>query len=223
MEHKQAERVFVCGRSGSGKSTIVKAMIAELKAVKLIVFDVQDEYSKGKPGWVRVTNMKDLIRTMKAKWKKGFKIAYVPTGDLMAVMDKIAKLVWALQEAYEAGADMRQFTLVVEEADTGMPNRTMPAGMDGIQNLSNRGRHRGINLIGVSQRPALVHTTFRGNCSSQFVFALANDIDRKQICQTVGPEFKKELSQMPNFKFWKLKDGRIQRGHTTSSGRYKLS
>ncbi|MGH0002633.1 helicase HerA domain-containing protein [Pseudovibrio ascidiaceicola] len=223
MEHKQAERVFVCGRSGSGKSTIVKAMIAELKAVKLIVFDVQDEYSKGRPGWVRVTNMKDLIRTMKAKWKKGFKIAYVPTGELMATMDRIAKLVWDLQVGYEKGVDMRQLTLVVEEANTGIPNRTMPADMFGVERLSTRGRHRGINVIAVSQRPALVHTTFRGNCGSQFVFALANDIDRKNILQTVGPQHGVELREMPNFKFWKLKDGQIQRGHTTSSGRYKLS
>jgi len=223
MAHKQAERVFVCGRSGSGKSTIVKAMIAELKAVKLIVFDVQDEYSKGRRGWDRVTNMKDLIRTMKAKWKKGFKIAYVPTGELMATMDRIAKLVWDLQVGYEKGVDMRQLTLVVEEANTGIPNRTMPADMFGVERLSTRGRHRGINVIAVSQRPALVHTTYRGNCGSQFVFALANDIDRKNILQTVGPQHGVELREMPNFKFWKLKDGQIQRGHTTSSGRYKLA
>ncbi len=223
MEHKQAERVFVCGRSGSGKSTIVKAMVRELKAPRLIVFDVMDEYSKDKPGWVRVTNMKDLVHTLKARWKKGFKVAYVPTGDLMAVMDKIAKMVWELQEGYEKGTDMRQFTLVAEEADTGIPNRTMPADMYGVQRLSTRGRHRGINVIAVSQRPALVHTTFRGNCGSQFVFALANENDRKQIVQTVGAQHADELRQMPNFRFWRLKDGQIQRGHTTKSGRYKLA
>lgn len=218
---KDAELILVCGRRGSGKSTTTKQL---LKAAppKLVVFDPQREY--GGKGWIALRTFPELLKAIHSKWKRGFRISFEPkAGQEVKELDKLAKLLWKVQEPYDEGLDDRQLMLVVEEANLGMPNHQLPDGITGMSRIINQGRHMGINVIAVTQRPALVNKTFRANCARSYIFALAERDDQAQILRSIGNEYQKTLRTMGNYQFLVVENGTVRQGKTTARGTLSLS
>lgn len=219
---KDAELWAVFGRRGSGKSTIVQGIARDPNRKKVVAFDPMREYT-GR-GWVHVSSLSQLVLAMKSRWRKGFRISYVPTaGDEAGDLHKLSSLLWTAQTPYERGSDPRKLTLIVEEANLGMPNHALPAGMNGMARLINQGRHRGLEAVAVSQRPALVSKTYRANCTKTFVFPLADETDRAEIGKVVGRSRMDELRQMQKFHFWQLEDGQVSAGRTKKTGGFTLT
>lgn len=203
---KNAELSLVVGRRGSGKSTKVKSMIAHKSRV--IVFDPQDEYSEagfthGKTG--------DLLRAYLAeRWDGEFRAAYVPPANRETMaLDVLAKFILQIQEPYRADQDDRQITLVIEEMNLGYPVQALPAHLDGMARICNQGRHYGVNVIGVTQRPALVSTTFRGNISEAFIFPLSWGEDKGAMLQMLGREHADQLNQLLDYHCLHWRNGQV--------------
>jgi hypothetical protein len=146
-------------------------------------------------------------------------IVYVPSGDDKAVkrqFDFFCRIVWELVGA----------TVLVEELSrVTMPSWSPPAW----RNLSTAGRHQGLTIIGVSQRPAQIDKDFLGNCTEVRCYRVNYDNDAKVMADTLGlpdewratgpggrPQRVKAMKlvrELPNFEFiHKNPDLSVRRG-----------
>lgn len=153
MSRNTADIAAVFGGSGSGKSAHVKQRIAKEKPARLLVWDPMGEY--GDFG-LRVASLSDCLARVKAAGTKGrFALIYTPRGDTEArrqQFDVFCKLAFAAGRVF----------LVAEELNNVTRPSWAPAGW---QDVSSRGRHRGMTVLGVSQRPASVDKDFFSNAT----------------------------------------------------------
>lgn len=73
----KAEHVYICGNSGTGKSSKIKAEIK--KANRVIAFDPDNEYGT-EAGFIKVTSAKELALKILAHKNTPLKIAFVAEG-----------------------------------------------------------------------------------------------------------------------------------------------
>jgi len=223
---KNARCIAVYGRRGSGKSTLVKRLIAD--APRLVVFDPVDEYG-GVRGIRRAPSLKDVRAMMRVGWASGFKIAYITTSDHPRMLHGLADLIWQAQAPYGAGRDRRKVVLVVEEMNLGFPAFKLPAQWFAMGRAVLQGRHRGIEVIGVTQRPALVSTDFRGNVAETYALALATSHDYRAVFEVYGREAERALRSLAPHNYihfsggsWRLGANpakKILKGKTRVTGR----
>lgn len=151
--HNKADIHAVIGASGTGKSSYIKKKLLK-RFQRLFIWsplEKTDKYAEFCNGTVtsKITEFIALV-------KKGTKaIVYVPTGTDAAVkkqFDLFCRVVWEIENCH---------CLVEELSRVTMASWAPPAW----KNLSTAGRHQGITLIGVSQRPANIDKDFLGNCT----------------------------------------------------------
>lgn len=147
----KAAIIAVLGASGSGKSTFVKRALASSKPKRLLVWDPMREYTHGKEA-TRLADLADVIEAGKAG---SFAVTFRPsTQDSMRArqFDVFCGLALA------AG----NLTLVVEELRfVTTPSRAPLRWAE----VTMTGRHRGLKVIGTSQRPASIDKDFLGNAT----------------------------------------------------------
>ena len=225
MSGKNRKITCIFGRQGSGKSTITKAMLKDQSRKRVIVFDTQREY-EGR-GWKRVHSLADLIRAIKPIWKRGFKISYVPpAADLPKELSDLCNLIEMLQAPYEQGKDKQELTLVIEETNQSFPVTALPAGVNGMKRAVLQGRHWGVELIAISQRPALVSMDLRSNANFTYAFALASPDDVRGVMSMIMGKSKvleDRLKGLQSYEFWRIENGQYLTGKTLSSDRFKLN
>ena len=204
MKDAQCRAVF--GRRGSGKTTRVKALIRNARRV--VVFDPMDEYAGA--GFFPCRTLAALRDRIIADWPGGSRITYIPSGDHARMLHGLMDLIWAAQ------ATARQkITVVVEEMNLGYPARPLPARLIGMQRAVLQGRHRGIEIIGVSQRPALVSMDFRSNCAETYVFPLGAGPDIQAICEVHGREHAAAIKKLVAHTYLRFSDGKVKQGRNT--------
>lgn len=206
---KDAGRLAVYGRSGSGKTTRVKALLKGRRRV--VVFDPMDEYGR-LPGFKGARSLSAVLELLKKGWRSGFKIAYVPAGDFPAKLHHLAKLLWQAQAPYAAGDDTRKLTFIVEELSLGYPSARLPRGLDKMDQVILQGRHRGLEVIGVTQRPAEISATFRGNANEAYILALGDELDHARVLRSIGKEHEAKLRALQPHEFLHWKDNKIKKG-----------
>ncbi|MHC8493641.1 helicase HerA domain-containing protein [Thalassospira sp. SM2505] len=205
-----AGRVGIWGRSGSGKSTLAKRLVAKRKRV--VAFDPQDEYQHER-GFFRVDTIDQVRAYMARNWRRNFKVAYVPpAGQEMAALDRLSKLLKIAQKPFFDGEDERQITLLAEELNEPFPVTSIPKAYGGFGDLCSRGRHYGIELIGVSQRVAEVNTRFRGNCTETYVFRQKGPRDLTAAANELGDVKPADIQALKPHHYIHEKDGTITYG-----------
>lgn len=208
------QRIGVYGASGSGKSTWVRAEIATRQRV--VIFDALEEYA-GRRGVLTARGPKGLSQNLRRAWPRDrFVIAYVPTaGDEPAELHRLATVLRLAQSNRREGGEFRgrRLTLYVEEMNTAFPIADLPAGLRGMMDLCSRGRHYGIDLIGVSQRPSEIHNRFRGNCTAVVAFRPATVRDVTVLSDLYGAEHREALRTLVPHEFLRLDaGGAVSRG-----------
>lgn len=203
-------KIGVFGRTNSGKSTRVKALLRDRPRV--IVFDVMDEYQEA--GLIRCEGADALRRYIAASWhRRAWRAAYIPpVGDLPAALHALCVFLTGIQAGYKDGGRQDGVTLVVEEMDTSYPLAQLPRHLSGAPNLCNRGRHWGVEMIGVSQSPAQVSMTFRQNVSELYVFPLGAEQHRQAMLQLIGSAHRDELAALQQHEYLRYADGEVTRG-----------
>ena len=91
--------------------------------------------------------------------------------------------------------------------DLSVPNHATPKGMGGFKRLVLQGRHRGVEVIGVTQHPALVPTWFRINCAERYLFALG--VEDHAV---MGTRYRDELARLTPHRFIRFADGAATSG-----------
>lgn len=160
---RAANIVLVCGSAGSGKSAWVKKETRNKPRV--VVWDCEQEYCT-LPHYVTVTGLPELGRLL-ARSAKG-RFAYVPRS--MADFNLFCKMAFAWGEC----------TVIAEEISSVTSPGKAP---DGWGDLVRRGRKRGCEIYGVTQRPAESDKTILGNASRVHVGRLTRSKDRKYMAE----------------------------------------
>lgn len=172
----KADIVAVMGASGTGKSSFIKGKLLR-KYSRLFIWsplEKTDQYAAF-CGGVVTSKITEFISLVKAGTKA---IVYVPTGDSKAVkmqFDLFCRVVWEVENCH---------CLVEELSRVTMASWAPPAW----KNLSTAGRHQGITLIGVSQRPANIDKDFLGNCTEIRCYRLNYDTDAKVLADSLRLE-----------------------------------
>lgn len=208
---KDAKCIALYGRRGSGKTTKARALMRGYSRV--IVFDAVGEFAR-EAGFTSALERRDLWAAVKTRWRKGWKIAYQPggSGDFAGELHRLSDQLWRVMAGYESGAYPHKVLLVVEEANLAFPSERLPADKRGFLRLVLQGRHRGIEIMAITQRPALIHPDFRGNVSETFCFALEDENDKRVIERKIGRDGGQVLRSLPNHSYLQIAGGDYKKG-----------
>jgi hypothetical protein len=199
----------VYGRRGSGKTTRVLLLIRDRPRV--VVFDPTGEFER--EHGVTAFCDGDALRLYLARhWQRGFRVAFTPRANYeREQLHALATFLLACQRPYLDGADARTITLVVEEMNLGYPAQGLPQHLDGMSRVCNQGRHYGIEVIGVTQRPPLVSATFRGGLAETWIFPLARADDRGEVLNMLGRQWGDQLAALQAHHCLHYHNGAVRR------------
>ena len=207
MSSRDGKRMAIYGQSGSGKSHYAKKLIQGID--RIVCFDPEEEYGS-LPGFISVTSLDELLEILKDCHDSSFKVAFVPQAMREeAQLHEISVLIEKMQEPYKAGKSERKVTLLVDEMNLSFPLNTKDEH-SGFARLVSRGRKRGINIIGITQRPAEVATRFRGNIDRLACFSLSLPNDMDVIGKTVGPEAQSAVKELPEYGHIFFENGKME-------------
>lgn len=145
-----ADVIAVIGATGSGKGVFIKQYALKKSDRRLMIWDYMREYGS----FVDVITDK-LAVALQALKAGHFRIAFQPSFD-----DKIRAKQFDL--FCRAAVHVGNLRLVIEElAFVTSPTYAPP----GWKMVTSVGRHRGLRVVGASQRPAQVDKAFWGNCT----------------------------------------------------------
>ena len=205
--------VCIYGGTGSGKSTLAKMIIKRLP--KVVVMDPMNEY-KGQ-GWRSAHSVSDLRRVMAAQWAKGpVRASLNCPGGSEATAGEVAELLWQAQATFPK--DPRELTFVIDEANMFYPNKPgLPAALNRV---TLQGRHRGINLLVITQRPSRISTDLRGQATQVNAFQLPGPHDRRaveEVCEGVGDAVR----ILRKFEFIRIEGAQFSKFKTYKNGTFK--
>ena len=182
-------RSCVIGQSGSGKSFLMGVIAEELCKVHMpfIIIDTEGEYFNIKTQFnaILVSENKQADISINAPYQKLLELAitsHVPIiFDISESADGQSAVYKLLTTLYSLEEHLREPCLVlIEEADKFAP-QLIKKTLNPIEEISVRGRKRGIGIIIATQRPANVSKTVLSQCSYGFIGKLTLDNDMTAI------------------------------------------
>jgi len=182
---EQADIIAIFGGSGSGKSYRFRELTKHDK--RLVVWDSMAEYDELSiiDGDIRL-----LVGLLSRR--KNFRVAFRPDfEDMTEQFRKFCKLVYAVGN----------MTVGVEELNEVTQASFAPPAW---KSLTSRGRHRGLHIRGMSQRPASVDKDFIGNATEIYAGRLPYSPDWKSLQGKFGnSSFELEKYPLQSQKHWK--------------------
>ena len=196
----QAQRLGIFGASGSGKTTKARELTGKLG--RIVYFDPLQELARER-GIKAFRDLESLKSALRKEFARGFRFAFCPGfGDEISQLNDLCYFLVALQNGYMTGQHTAKMTLVVDELDLGFPSgMTQRDPKNGFAYLCRRGRHYGINLVGISQRPAQVDVCFRANCSGMYLFRHTDPIDFDIGVKMLGREYRETFRKLDNYQY----------------------
>lgn len=167
MSANKASIMAVLGASGSGKSTFIKRTISRGHP-RLLIWDPMQEYDG-----TLAASLADLIAGLRVK---KFRLVFRPSTD---PAKRAAQFDIVCRAALAAG----NLTFVAEELRFVTTPSRAPLGWSQV---CLTGRHKGLKVIGASQRPASIDKDFLGNCTAVRTGRLAYPEDVKATCKAMG-------------------------------------
>jgi hypothetical protein len=117
--------------------------------------------------------------------------------DVSDVIDEKAAVAAVCGALYEAGSKLRTpYLLIIEEADKFVAQRDKI--LKEIEEISRRGRKRGVGLLLATQRPALVNKNVLSQCGNQLIGKLTTEADLAAVNLFFAS--RAELEELPKLK-----------------------
>lgn len=168
-KNNEGIRIGMFGNSGSGKTHFAQHLTKDV--ARLIVFDPKHTYHKRKDlNYFVTSSIGELLEVLRDNWDTGFRIVFEANlAHARGQLADICQLLIHLQKPFMRGEGGEMLTLIIEEIQVGAPN---PLGKEGEQFIYAMSmlREGGVNIIGATQRPQLVATTFRELLSRSYFF-----------------------------------------------------
>jgi hypothetical protein len=166
-----AEVIAVIGATGSGKGVFIKHSALKKSDKRLLIWDYMREYASLTD--LQTDKLGPVIQSLKGAQ---FRAAFHPSFD-----DKTRAGQFDLmcRAAVHAG----NLRLVVEELAFVTSATHAPGGWKMVTSV---GRHKGLRVIGASQRPAQVDKAFWSNCTEIHCGFLNYEADQKVMAGVLG-------------------------------------
>lgn len=189
--HNSADIIGVVGASSMGKGIYVKDYLRrQSKRRPMAIWsplEETDDYA-AVIGGRKVDTIAALVAAIKAGETR---LVFIPSEkpkELKEQFDRFCRVVWQL-----AG-----WLVVVEElSNVTMASWAPPAW----KKLSTAGRHKGLTIIGTSQRPAHVDKDFFGNCTELRCYRVGYKNDAVAMADVMLISNPKELLDLPQFHY----------------------
>jgi hypothetical protein len=170
-QSNSADIIAVIGSTGCGKGVYIKNYWLKKSVKRLLIWDYMREYA---PFVTQCTaELKPVIASLKGAQ---FQVAFLPSYD-----DKQRKIQFDVfcKAAVHAG----NLSVIVEELSFVTSPSFAPAGWKMVSSI---GRHKGLRVIGASQRPAQVDKAFWSNCTEIHCGFLNYEEDQKVMAKVLG-------------------------------------
>jgi energy-coupling factor transporter ATP-binding protein EcfA2 len=196
-EQNEKKIITITGQRGSGKSTLVKQILPS--KTRLLVYDTLGEYNAH---GVVINNLPDLAKFWTTTHRGNFKIIYQPL-DPFGEFDIICRLI------FECG----NVCFCVEEIDSFISRS--PAGLDySFLNIVQRGRHKHIELIAITQRPFAIPPILRSQTKVFYSFCQMESRDIDWYKNIYG-DSADELRNLKTFEYLVYDNGNVSNGKTS--------
>jgi hypothetical protein len=194
-------RTCVIAQSGAGKSWSIAVLCETLCRARIgfCLIDTEGEYfslrDKFPVLWIgtdeqcdhdiETVNIRDM---MMHAVKADIPIVYdVSETDMQERVSKLANVL------YDVSSELRKpYLLIIEEADKFIPQSR--ESIKKIEEISRRGRKRGLGMLVATQRPALVTKNVLSQCNNQIIGKLSIDNDLKAVDLFFGS--RKEVEEL---------------------------
>ena len=175
-----ARFIAIIGKTGCGKSTELKRRLGQKRRKRTLIWSPKeriDNYAALFSGSVICRTTLEVLDVVKAAGKGGgFHVVFVPSLD-RARDERAFSTVCKI--ALEAG----NLTMICEELHSVTKPSHAPHGWALVNFM---GRGLGLEVFGLSQRPASVDKAFMGSLSELWVGELPYPEDREVIAKTLG-------------------------------------
>ncbi len=187
IEIKSNDRVFVCGKTGSGKSHLVMNLIIPQLA-NVIIYDVKNDIEL--PGFDIFHEIQDF-----KKYPNRQRIIYRAKEVYASEKDADREFNRLCKQAYLRG----NTTLYLDEiANRTGSNRICPYH-DTIMRL---GRSKGIGIINCTQRPRGVSNNIISQCNHFFIFKQSMETDLDKLAGICGEKIYEPLKEKHSFWYY---------------------
>lgn len=167
------DRVFVCGKTGSGKTTLVKYLLATAK--RLIVID-------GKDGIRSKWNLEDYKATRENK-----NLLINHDEYRFRLVNDMSDIIEVLNIVYDNGNEDAPSTIIyIDEVTATIEPKSKTPQI--FTDIWTRGRSRKIGAWSNTQRPTNVPLIFLSESEHIFEFTLNLEDDRKRVSQIIGKQ-----------------------------------
>lgn len=183
-------RTCIIAQSGAGKSWGIAVLCEQLLLARVgfCLIDTEGEYSSLKDLFpllwigsgdgcdvdIERANLRELMR--EAICSRTAVIFDVSETDMQGKVAHLANILYDLE------SELRQpYLLIVEEADKFIPQSG--ESLKKIEEISRRGRKRGLGLLVATQRPSLVTKNVLSQCNSQILgkLSIENDLNAVRL------------------------------------------
>lgn len=177
------ENIFICGSSGTGKSTLLEHLLKTYLTVGYIfwVWDINDQY--------HFTNIVYDLEDL-AYRPLIYKVQTGSNDEFIAFIKKANSITHSDGNSY--------LIVAIEEAQQYAPKYNLPPELASLVRV---GRNKKRTFISVSQRPAQIHNDVISNTHHRFIFRLdlPSDIEYMEKWTAIP---KEQIQKLPNYYFW---------------------
>jgi len=179
--------ILIFGKRGSGKSYLAKKLVEAEQ--RLIVFDTLSEYKEG----VVFEDRKEFVEFWKRVYIHPYRLIYRPLLPDQEI-EEVASCVFALGN----------LCFLVEEIDCYCTSYQIS---DSFAHIIQRGRHKNITLIGITQRPFGIHRLLTSQAKEIYIFNTNEPRDREYLRTLLGQEIEGKLDSLKQYEYVKWTDG----------------
>ncbi len=179
--------ILIFGKRGSGKSYLAQKLIE--KEEHLLIFDTLSEYTEG----VVFEDHEKFIEFWRMVYQHPYRLIYRPLKPSEEI-EMIAELVYLIGD----------ICFVVEEIDCYC---TAFQISESFAHVVQRGRHKNITLIGITQRPYGIHRLLTSQAKEIYIFNTNEPRDRDYLRILLGQDIDSKLDSLKQYEYVKWIDG----------------
>jgi len=180
--------ILIFGKRGSGKSYLANKLIENEQRV--LVFDTLGEYTEG----VVFEDYEKFAGFWRVMYRQPYRLIYRPLKPDQEI-EQIAELVYTIGN----------ICFVVEEIDCYC---TAYQISESFAHVVQRGRHKNITLIGITQRPYGINRLLTSQAKEIYIFNTNEPRDREYLRILLGQDIDAKLDSLKQYEYVKWTDGK---------------